>query len=133
MTLITIKKRSEFIRSNKFSKKIYTPNFIIQKLESAKEALTLASTPTQVINEVRNILRLQQEYDLSESKLLEQRINQIGKTATDLFDLGQIHQVNLDKINQQIEKAKDQQSKSNFEESTESLRSIESILQEYQN
>ena len=34
MTLITIKKRSEFIRSNKFSKKIYTPHFIIQKLES---------------------------------------------------------------------------------------------------
>jgi len=31
MTLITIKKRSEFIRSNKSSKKIYTPNFIIQK------------------------------------------------------------------------------------------------------
>ena len=36
MTLITIKKRSEFIRSNKFSKKIYTPNLIIQKLESNK-------------------------------------------------------------------------------------------------
>ena len=36
MTLITIKKRSEFIISNKFSKKIYTPNFIIQKLESKK-------------------------------------------------------------------------------------------------
>ena len=34
MTLITIKKRSEFIRSSKSSKKIYTPNFIIQKLES---------------------------------------------------------------------------------------------------
>ena len=34
MTLLTIKKRSEFIRSNKFSKKIYTPHFIIQKLES---------------------------------------------------------------------------------------------------
>ncbi len=33
MTLITIKKRSEFIRFNKFSKKTYTPNFIIQKLE----------------------------------------------------------------------------------------------------
>ena len=34
MTLITIKKRSEFTRSNKFSKKINTSNFIIQKLES---------------------------------------------------------------------------------------------------
>ena len=36
MTLITIKKRSEFIRSNKSSKKIHTPNFIIQKIESNK-------------------------------------------------------------------------------------------------
>ena len=36
MTLITIKKRSEFIRSNKFSKNIHSPNFIIQKLESNK-------------------------------------------------------------------------------------------------
>ena len=34
MSLITIKKRSEFIRSNKFSKKIHTSNFIIQKLKS---------------------------------------------------------------------------------------------------
>ena len=35
MTLITIKKRSEFIRSNKFSKNLYS-NFIIQKLVSKK-------------------------------------------------------------------------------------------------
>ena len=34
MTLKTIKKRSEFIRSNKFSKKIHTSNFIIQKIEA---------------------------------------------------------------------------------------------------
>ena len=34
MTLITIKKRNEFIKSNKFSKKIHTPNFIIQILKS---------------------------------------------------------------------------------------------------
>ena len=33
MTLITIKKRYEFIKSNKFSKKIHTTNFIIQKLK----------------------------------------------------------------------------------------------------
>ena len=37
MTLIIIKKRSEFIRSNKFSKKIHTTNFIIQKLESNED------------------------------------------------------------------------------------------------
>ena len=34
MTLITIKKRNEFIKSNKFSKKIHSPNFTIQKLKS---------------------------------------------------------------------------------------------------
>ena len=37
MTLITIKKRSEFIRSNKFSNKTHTTNFIIQKLESNED------------------------------------------------------------------------------------------------
>ena len=115
------------------SQKIGQSEEIIQKLELAKESLTLASTPTQVINEVRNILRIQQEYDLSESKLLEQRINQIERTVTDLFDLGQIHQINLDKINQKIQTAKNQQSTSDFEQSTESLRSLESILQEIQN
>ena len=36
MTLITIKKRSEFLRSNKYSKTINSPNIIIQKLESKK-------------------------------------------------------------------------------------------------
>ncbi len=36
MTLITIKKRAEFIRSHKFSKKIYTTNLIIQKIVSNK-------------------------------------------------------------------------------------------------
>ncbi len=36
MILITLKKRSEFIISNKISKKIHTPNFIIQKIESNK-------------------------------------------------------------------------------------------------
>ena len=36
MTLITIKKRSEFIRSNKSSKKIHTPNIIIQTYMSKK-------------------------------------------------------------------------------------------------
>ena len=34
MTLITIKKRSDFTKFNKFSKKIHTANFIIQKLET---------------------------------------------------------------------------------------------------
>ena len=34
MRLITIKKRSDFIRSNKFSKKIHTANLIIQKFEA---------------------------------------------------------------------------------------------------
>ena len=36
MTLITIKKRSDFTKFNKFSKKISTPNFVIQKLVSNK-------------------------------------------------------------------------------------------------
>lgn len=114
------------------SQKIGKSEEIIQKLESAKEDLNLASTSAQVINEVRNILRIQQTFDLSEGKLLELRTTQIEKNALDLYNLNQIDQETLDQINQEIQKVKEQQSTSNFEQSTESLRSLESLLQEIQ-
>ena len=53
---------------------------IIQKLEVASESLSLATSPSEVINEVRNILLLQQQFELSEEKLLELRLIQIEKT-----------------------------------------------------
>ena len=103
---------------------------LIQKLESAKNDLTSAETPSGVIKEVRNILFIQQQFDLSEGKLLELRITQIEKTIEKLTSTNQIDQDSLNQINETIEEIKAQISSNNFESATESLRSLSSLLQE---
>ena len=81
MTLITIKKRSEFTRSNKFSKKIFTSNFIIQKLESNTigEVSHFGFTITKKIGSaiVRNKIR----------RRLKSIIKELLKSKDKYFDL----------------------------------------------
>ncbi len=103
---------------------------LIQKLESAKNDLTSTTTPAGVIKEVRNILFIQQQFELSEGKLLELRIAQIEKSLEKISSTNQIDQDSLNQINQKIEEIKSQISSNNFESATESLRSLSSLLQE---
>ena len=81
MTLITIKKRSDFIRSNKFSKKIDSPYFIIQKLESKKNDNTphFGFTITKKIGSaiVRNKIK----------RRLKSIIKELLKSKDEYFDL----------------------------------------------
>lgn len=102
---------------------------IINKLESAKESLISAETPAEVITEVRNILLLQQQFELSEGKLLELRVTQIEKTIQKLTP-EEIDQNSLDQINKTLGQIKQEISTSNFEQATESLRSLALLLQE---
>ena len=83
-----------------------------------------------MIKGVRNILFIQQQFDLSEGKLLELRITQIEKTIEKLTSTNQIDQDSLNQINETIEEIKAQISSNNFESATESLRSLTSLLQE---
>ena len=106
---------------------------LIQKLESAKNNLTSAQTPGEVIKEVRNILFIQQQFELSEGNLLELRISQIEKTLEKFTSEEQIDQDNLNQINQSLKEIKAQISSNNFESATESLRSLTSLLQELEN
>lgn len=103
---------------------------IIQKLESAKQSLIAATTPAEVVQEVRNVLFLQQQFDLTEGKLLELRIMQIEKTVENLTAANQTDQDSLNEINQTLQEIKNQTSTSDFEGATESIRSLTTILQE---
>ena len=102
---------------------------IIQKLESAKESLISSETPAAVIKEVRNILILQQQFELSEGRLLELRVMQIEKTIEKLSSES-LSEDNLNHISQTLDKIKQEISTSNFEQATESLRSLTLFLQE---
>ena len=41
---------------------------IIEKLKTSSGSLSLATSPSEVVSEVRNILLLQQQFELSERK-----------------------------------------------------------------
>ena len=55
---------------------------LLKNLKSSGESLSLATTPSAVVNEVRNFLLLQQQFELSEEKLLELRIIEMEKTMS---------------------------------------------------
>ena len=105
---------------------------IIQKLKVARESLTLATSPGDIIKQVRNILLLQQQFELSESKLIELRIIQIEKTILGLSNSDQINSDPIIEINETLQTIKDHLSKSEFDQANELLGSLTTILEKIQ-
>ena len=108
------------------------PEDIMQKFESARESLTLATLPSEVIKEVRKILLLQQQFEISENKLLELRIVQTEKTVLELSNLDQVNQDTIQEIKQTLQTIKDHLSKNEFEQANELLRSLATTLEQIQ-
>lgn len=105
---------------------------IIQKLKIARENLTLATSPGDIIKQVRNILLLQQQFELSESKLLELRIIQIEKTILELSNSDQINTDPIKEISGILQTAKDHLSKSEFDQANKLLGSLTILLEKIQ-
>ncbi|MEE9563317.1 MAG: hypothetical protein V3V69_00100 [Nitrosopumilaceae archaeon] len=105
---------------------------IIEKLKVARESLTLATSPGDIIKQVRNILLLQQQFELSESKLIELRIIQIEKTILGLSNSDQINSDPIIEISETLQTIKDHLSKSEFDQANELLGSLTTILEKIQ-
>lgn len=105
---------------------------IIKKLETSSESLSLATTPSAVVNEVRNFLLLQQQFELSEEKLLELRIIEMEKTTLELSNSDQFNQNIIQGMNKNLETIKDHLDKREFERATELLNALGTILEKIQ-
>ena len=103
---------------------------IIQKFEVARENLSVASTPSQVIQEVRNTMILQQQFELTENKLLELRVDQIENTLNS--NSTELDENSLQVLKESLQAIKTSISKSDFEEANKLLRSITSTLEQIQ-
>ena len=105
---------------------------IIQKLELARENLVLAASPSEIIKEVRNIMLIQQQYEISENKLLELRISQIEKTVSIISDSGKISPESLEEFQKTTQTIKDLTSKSEFEAASELIKSLTILVNQIQ-
>ena len=57
---------------------------IIKKLENAKENLSLADNPNDIIKEIRKILSIKKQFELTENDKLESRVLQVEKIISKL-------------------------------------------------
>ena len=105
---------------------------IIQKLEFSKENLLSASTPSEIIKEVRNIMLIQQQYGLSENKLLGLRILQLEKTISDLNESDKLDPDSQQEFNRTVQNIKDLTSKSEFESASELIKSLTILVNQFQ-
>jgi hypothetical protein len=102
---------------------------IIQKLETAREGLILAISPSDIIKEVRNIMLIHSQNELSETKLLELRIIQTEEKILEISDSDQFTQHTIEGMNKNIQTIKDLIDKKEFERATELLKASEKILE----
>ena len=105
---------------------------IIEKLKTSSGSLSLATSPSEVVSEVRNILLLQQQFELSESKLLELRIIELEKTILEISDSDQLNQDTIQGMNNTIQTIKDHLDKREFERATELVNALGTILGKFQ-
>ena len=68
---------------------------IIEKLETAKENLSSATNPNEIIEQIRKIMSIKDQFDLTKNDRLESRVLQVEKT---LYRLSQIEGVNQDDL-----------------------------------
>ena len=106
---------------------------IIQNLESARENLILAKSPSEIINAVRNIMLIQQQFELSENKLLELRILQLENIIINLSKSDKVSSESLEEFNKTIENIKVLTSKSEFEAASELIKSLTILVNQIQN
>ena len=105
---------------------------IVEKLKTSNENLSLATNPSVVVNEVRNFLLIQQQFDLSEEKLLELRIIEMEKTVLELSNSDQFNQNIIQGMNKNLETIKNHLDKREFERATELLNALGTILEKIQ-
>jgi len=105
---------------------------IVEKLETSSESLSLATTPSVVVKEVRNFLLLQQQFELSEEKLLELRIIEMEKTILELSNSDQFNQNIIQGMNKNLERINDHLDNREFERATELLNAQGTILEKIQ-
>ena len=76
---------------------------IIEKLSNAKENLILAENPSEIIKEIRNVMSLKVEYQLTNNDMIESRLLQIEKTISELSNNGNIEYDDIQRAKQTLE------------------------------
>ena len=106
---------------------------IIKKLVSAKENLSSIDDPRQIIEEIRKIMSLKDQFELTKNDRLESRILQVEKTLSRLSQVDGVDEKDLLDARDSIQSIKQNLNDGEFETANEQLRDLAKQLTEIKN
>lgn len=105
---------------------------IIQKLETARENLSSATNPHEIIKQVREIMSIKEQFELTKNDRLESRVMQIEKILFTLSNSDKLSQTDLEDAKKTLQTIKRYLSQGEFETANELLRSLATLLEQFQ-
>jgi len=106
---------------------------IIEKLETAKENLSSADNPREIIKEIRTIISIKDQFELTKNDRLESRVLQVEKTLSKLSQMDEVDQSVLDDAGNILENIKRHLSKGESDAANDLLRDLAKQLREINN
>jgi len=106
---------------------------IIEKLETAKENLSSADNPSEIIKEIRKIISIKDQFELTKNDKLESRVLQVEKTLSRLSQVDEADQNDLADARDTLQSIKRHLNKGEFDTAKELLRDLAKQLQEIKN
>lgn len=117
----------------KNAKKQGVANEIIEKLEIAKENLSSANNPSEIIKEIRKIMSIKDQFELTKNDRLESRVLQVEKTLFRLSQIDKVDQSDLADARNSLESIKRHLSEGESDIANDLLRNLAKQLQEIKN
>jgi len=103
---------------------------IIEKLESAKENLSSMDDPRQIIEEIRKIMSIKDQFKLTKNDRLESRILQVEKTLSRVSQVDGVDEEDLLDARDTLQSIKQNLNDGEFETANEQLRDLAKQLAE---
>ncbi|MCV0430730.1 hypothetical protein [Nitrosopumilus sp.] len=115
------------------AKKQGVSNDIIERLESAREKLSSTDDPRQIVEEIRNIMSLKDQFDLTKYDRLESRILQVEKTLSRLSQVDGVDPTDISDAKETLQNIKENLNNGEFETANELLRDLAKQLSAIKN
>ncbi len=106
---------------------------IIEKLETAKENLSSADNPRDIVKEIRKIMSIKDQFELTKNDRLESRVLQVEKTLSRLSQVDGVDQDDLADARDTLQNIKDHLYEGESDAANDLLRNLAKHLQEIKN
>lgn len=106
---------------------------IIEKLETAKENLSSADNPAEIVKEIRKIMNIKDQFELTKNDRLESRVLQVEKIISRLAQVDGVDADLLKDARITLQSIKELLADGEFDEANQQLRDLANQLKEIKN